>query len=123
MHLLKSLAAFAAFATFTMATDEAPVPPQMTLLYSMEALLGERFSLGPIPTGNERIVIPIIGGTFKGPRLNGTSSMSCLSLRFGWDGYCVFATHYPRFDFPASLHSPKLATCKHHRHSLESHLG
>jgi hypothetical protein len=72
MHFLKSLAAFAALATFTMATEEAPVPPQMTLLYSMEALLGERFSLGPIPTGDERIVIPIVGGTFKGPKLNGT---------------------------------------------------
>jgi hypothetical protein len=43
----------------------------MTLLYSMDALLGERFSLGPIPTGDERIVIPIVGGTFKGPRMNG----------------------------------------------------
>lgn len=75
MHLLKSLAAFAAFATtFTMATEEGPIPPQMTLLYSMEALLGERFSLGPIPTGDERIVIPIVGGTFKGPKLNGMSS-------------------------------------------------
>lgn len=71
MHLLKSLAAFAALATSIMAAEEAPVPPQMTLLYSMEALLGERFSLGPIPTGEERIVIPIVGGTFKGPKLNG----------------------------------------------------
>ncbi|EAT91065.1 hypothetical protein SNOG_01416 [Parastagonospora nodorum SN15] len=54
------------------AAQEAPVAPKMTLLYSMDALLGERFSLGPIPTGDERIVIPIVGGTFKGPRMNGT---------------------------------------------------
>ncbi|KAH8691760.1 hypothetical protein GQ44DRAFT_780221 [Phaeosphaeriaceae sp. PMI808] len=52
--------------------QEAPVAPKLTLLYSMDALLGERFSLGPIPTGQERIVIPIIGGTFSGPLLNGT---------------------------------------------------
>lgn len=50
----------------------APMPPKLTLLYSMEALLGERFSLGPVPTGEERIVIPIVGGTFTGPRMSGT---------------------------------------------------
>ncbi|KAF2832665.1 hypothetical protein CC86DRAFT_401416 [Ophiobolus disseminans] len=49
-----------------------PIAPKMTLLYSMTALLGNRFSLGPIPTGQERIVIPITGGTFKGPRMNGS---------------------------------------------------
>ena len=37
----------------------------------MEAKLGDRFSLGSIPTGQERIVIPITGGTFKGPRVSG----------------------------------------------------
>jgi hypothetical protein len=47
-------------------------PPTMTLLYRMEAKLGERFSLGPVPNGQERIVIPIVGGTFEGPRLSGT---------------------------------------------------
>ncbi|KAG9197349.1 hypothetical protein G6514_001833 [Epicoccum nigrum] len=46
-------------------------PPTMTLLYRMEAKLGERFSLGPVPNGQERIVIPIVGGTFEGPRLSG----------------------------------------------------
>jgi hypothetical protein len=53
--------------------QEAPVAPKMTLLYSMDALLGDRFSLGPIPTGQDRVVIPIVGGTFKGPRMNGKS--------------------------------------------------
>ncbi|KAF2127654.1 hypothetical protein P153DRAFT_295088 [Dothidotthia symphoricarpi CBS 119687] len=48
-----------------------PATPQLTLLYSMTALLGTRFSLGPIPTGDERIVIPIVGGTFTGPRMSG----------------------------------------------------
>ncbi|KAL7775997.1 hypothetical protein CFE70_006409 [Pyrenophora teres f. teres 0-1] len=51
--------------------QHAPAPPTMTLIYSMEAKLGERFSLGSVPSGEERIVIPIVGGTFKGPRLSG----------------------------------------------------
>ncbi|KAF2852058.1 hypothetical protein T440DRAFT_421863 [Plenodomus tracheiphilus IPT5] len=50
----------------------APIPPALTLLYSMETFLGERLSVGPIPTGENRIVIPIIGGTFKGPKMSGT---------------------------------------------------
>jgi hypothetical protein len=74
MRFLTSLTALASFAAFTMA-QEAPVAPKMTLLYSMNALLGDRFSLGPIPTGDERIVIPIVGGTFEGPRMNGTSQV------------------------------------------------
>lgn len=57
---------------FAVATARnSPTPPVLSLLYSMEVLLGERFSLGPIPTGDERVVIPIIGGTFKGPKLSG----------------------------------------------------
>ena len=57
-----------------------PQPPTMTLLYHMEVQLGERFSLGPVPNGQERIVIPIIGGTFKGPKLSGTIALfRCLS--------------------------------------------
>jgi hypothetical protein len=75
MHFFHSLAVLAISATFAMA-QEAPVAPKMTLLYSMDALLGERFSLGPIPTGDERIVIPIVGGTFKGPRMNGMQLLS-----------------------------------------------
>lgn len=55
------------------AAQEAPVAPKMTLIYSMVALLGERFSLSPITTGDQRSVIPIVGGTFKGPRIEGTS--------------------------------------------------
>ncbi|KAL1598628.1 hypothetical protein SLS60_007768 [Paraconiothyrium brasiliense] len=58
----------------------APTPPDLTLLYSMEALLGDRFSLGPTPNGQERIVIPIVGGTFKGPRLSG----NVLNLGADW---------------------------------------
>lgn len=70
MHLFNTLTAFATIITSTMA-QSTPAPPQMTLIYHMEADLGERFSLGSIPTGQERIVIPIVGGTFKGPRISG----------------------------------------------------
>ncbi|KAI2488045.1 DUF3237 domain containing protein [Pyrenophora tritici-repentis] len=70
MRLFNTLAALTALSTLTMAR-QTPSPPIMTLIYSMEAKLGERFSLGPVPTGEERIVIPIVGGTFEGPRLSG----------------------------------------------------
>lgn len=70
MYFLKPLAVLSALTTFAMA-QTTPTPPTMTLLYSMEVLLGERFSLGPVPNGQERIVIPIVGGTFKGPKMSG----------------------------------------------------
>jgi hypothetical protein len=74
MHLFKALHFATTFSAFTMAqNDSTPVPPTMTLLYSMEALLGDRVSLGPVPNGQERIVIPIIGGSFKGPQMCGES--------------------------------------------------
>jgi len=57
-------------ATATTAHDD-PKAPKMTLLYSTDVTLGERFSLWPIPAGQERVVIPIIGGTFNGPRMAG----------------------------------------------------
>ncbi|KAF2665202.1 hypothetical protein BT63DRAFT_87420 [Microthyrium microscopicum] len=47
------------------------IPPSVTLLYRADVELGDRFSLGAIPVGQERVVIPIIGGTFKGPKFSG----------------------------------------------------
>jgi hypothetical protein len=70
MRLSNPLTLLSTLATFTMA-HTAPAPPKMTLIYSMEAKLGDRFSLGAVPGGQERIVIPIVGGTFKGPKLSG----------------------------------------------------
>jgi hypothetical protein len=70
MQLLSLLSMLAATLASVKAQD-APVPPKMTLLYSMVAELGDRFSLGPVPNGKERFVIPIVGGHFKGPRLSG----------------------------------------------------
>lgn len=72
MRFLTPLTAFAALTSYVMAQSSSdPQPPTMTLLYHMEVQLGERFSMGPVPNGQERIVIPIVGGTFKGPKLQG----------------------------------------------------
>lgn len=73
MRFFTPLTALTAFATYVMASNFSdPQPPTMTLLYHMEVQLGERFAMGPVPNGQERIVIPIVGGTFKGPKLSGT---------------------------------------------------
>ncbi|KAF3006895.1 hypothetical protein E8E13_011109 [Curvularia kusanoi] len=86
MRVSSLLSVLAALTTTTLTLAMAspspspPSPPTMTLLYRMEAKLGDRFSLGPVPTGQERIVIPIVGGTFSGPKLSGT----VLSLGADW---------------------------------------
>lgn len=69
MRFLTPIALLSAFTTAQ--NNSTPVPPKMTLLYSMEAFLGDRFSLGAVPYGQNRVVIPIVGGTFKGPRMSG----------------------------------------------------
>lgn len=71
---------FTVLTTYAMASTD-PQPPSMTLLYHMEVKLGERFSLGSVPNGQERIVIPIVGGTFKGPRLSGNCSLFTSTVR------------------------------------------
>ncbi len=51
--------------------DETRLPdPQLTLVYRLEARLGEVRDLGDIAQGHRRIV-PLIGGTFTGPELSG----------------------------------------------------
>lgn len=70
MYLLRPISILATIAACIKAQD-APVAPTMSLIYHMEADLGERFSLGPVPTGQQRMVIPIVGGFFKGPRVSG----------------------------------------------------
>ena len=72
MHLSRPLSILTVLAANNVMARNDPQPPAMSLLYHMEVQLGERFSLGPVPNGQERIVIPIIGGTFKGPKLSGT---------------------------------------------------
>ena len=44
--------------------------PRLTLVYRLEAVLGEPLDLGEVSQGHRRIV-PQIGGTFAGPELNG----------------------------------------------------
>jgi hypothetical protein len=44
--------------------------PRLTLVYRLEAVLGEPLELGEVSQGHRRIV-PQIGGTFAGPELNG----------------------------------------------------
>ncbi|KAH7066724.1 hypothetical protein BKA63DRAFT_425393 [Paraphoma chrysanthemicola] len=70
MHLLQALPPLVVLTSAVMA-EVTPVTPNLTLLYSMEAELGERLELGAVPTGQSRTVIPIVGGFFKGPRISG----------------------------------------------------
>jgi len=44
--------------------------PSLTLLYRLEAFLGDPLDLGEVSQGRRRIV-PLTGGTFAGPGLNG----------------------------------------------------
>src|SRR5262245_12640952 len=45
--------------------------PSLTRVYRLEATLGEPLDLGDLDQGRRRIV-PLTGGTFTGPELNGT---------------------------------------------------
>jgi hypothetical protein len=44
--------------------------PRLTRVYRLEATLGEPLDLGDVSQGHRRI-IPLTGGTFTGPELNG----------------------------------------------------
>ena len=49
----------------------SPFPePRLTHVYRLEAVLGEPLDLGEVSQGHRRIV-PLTGGTFAGPDLNG----------------------------------------------------
>ena len=45
--------------------------PRLTQVYRLEAALGEPLDIGDVSHGHRRIV-PLSGGTFTGPELNGT---------------------------------------------------
>jgi hypothetical protein len=48
-----------------------PLPdPSLTLLYRLEAVVGEPLDVGEVSQGRRRI-LPLTGGTFAGPELNG----------------------------------------------------
>lgn len=69
-RLLSTLIALLPMAHVTTAETVAPKTPGLTFLYSLNCTLGEPLAVGNVPEGN-RIVIPITGGTFSGPRLSG----------------------------------------------------
>jgi hypothetical protein len=76
MRFVQALSVFAtvlASAKAQNATNPV-VPPTMTLLYTMACDLGESLAINSPPTGLQRLAIPIIGGTFKGPRVSGKTS-------------------------------------------------
>lgn len=50
---------------------QAPATPQLEYVMQLRVTLGETIVPGDTPHGR-RIVIPITGGTFEGPRLKGT---------------------------------------------------
>ncbi|TMF00923.1 MAG: DUF3237 family protein, partial [Chloroflexi bacterium] len=45
--------------------------PRLTKIFRLEASLGEALDIGNVAQGRRRIV-PLTGGTFAGPELNGT---------------------------------------------------
>jgi Protein of unknown function (DUF3237) len=51
-------------------TNQLP-QPRLTLVYRLQATLGQPIDLGEIAQGRRRIV-PLTGGTFTGPELSGT---------------------------------------------------
>ena len=59
-----------ASATATAAVINQLPDPRLTLVYRLEATLGQPQDLGNVAQGHRRIV-PLIGGTFTGPELNG----------------------------------------------------
>ncbi len=50
-----------------------PAAPGLTFLYSLNCTLAAAIPVGDGPHGS-RVVIPIVGGTFSGPKLNGMTS-------------------------------------------------
>ncbi|MBO4549427.1 MAG: DUF3237 domain-containing protein [Bacteroidaceae bacterium] len=63
------MALLAAFVLKVCAQEAAA--PQMEFVLQLKVTIGEAYSCGETQHG-ERIVIPITGGTFEGPRLRGT---------------------------------------------------
>jgi hypothetical protein len=48
-----------------------PTEPHLEFLYTLTAELGPPAAIGDTPHG-QRLVVPVAGGTFEGPRLRGT---------------------------------------------------
>jgi len=66
------IALLASFALRTNAQVEEPKDtPQMVFLMQLKVTLGEAYSCGETQHG-QRIIIPITGGSFEGPKIRGT---------------------------------------------------
>jgi hypothetical protein len=72
MRLPYFLSALVALVPTVTAQTVFPKAPGLTFLYSLNCTLGESLAVGNVPDGN-RVVIPITGGTFSGPRISGNS--------------------------------------------------
>ncbi|KAK8085053.1 hypothetical protein PG997_006324, partial [Apiospora hydei] len=78
----------AAFATSVAAAG--PTPPGFEFLYTVNATLAPGIQIGPGPQG-DRQAIPIIGGEFHGPKLNG----KVLNLGADWGLTDQYGTFHP----------------------------
>jgi len=52
----------------------AQTPPPLEFLFSANVTVGQQRVLGPGPSGT-RVVIPVTGGTFAGPKLSGRATL------------------------------------------------
>ena len=66
-----ALLLFLAAAGFAHSTN--PKPPSLTYLYSANITVGTPIPIGNVPLGT-RVVIPVTGGSFSGPKLSGMSA-------------------------------------------------
>ena len=74
MKLINSLFPILALAGFSAAAGpKYPKPPGITFLYTVNITGGDRYPVGTGPYGN-RIVVPILSGSFAGPKLKGMST-------------------------------------------------
>jgi hypothetical protein len=60
--------------------------PSLTRIYRLEATLGAPLDLGDVAQGHRRIV-PLTGGTFTGPELNGTLLRTGLAYSIAGSGH------------------------------------
>lgn len=71
-----------------------PAPPGLSFLYSLNCTLGTQIPVGTGPRGT-RIVIPIVGGTFQGPKLKGRLALD----------YCPASLHFTSIHFTPRPHN------------------
>jgi len=74
--------------------QEQPAPPRLTFAFELRAKVGAPMELGQVLHGRRRI-IPIEGGTVKGPMLNGTVPVGGADWQvIQQDGFTELDTRY-----------------------------